>query len=119
MSTPIDAGYAHELDRRDELARFRDEFVIDDPDLIYLDGNSLGRMPKRSAARIHDVVEHGWGGGLIRGWGGGGVTGGGGGGRRGGGGDRELLDDSHFLQAGRGRGARAPWPREDRDRRSQ
>ncbi|HKZ85931.1 MAG TPA: kynureninase [Anaerolineae bacterium] len=69
MSTPIDAGYAHELDRRDELARFRDEFVIDDPDLIYLDGNSLGRLPKRSAARIRDVVEREWGGRLIRGWG--------------------------------------------------
>ena len=69
MSTPIDAGYAHELDRRDELARFRDEFVIDDPDLIYLDGNSLGRLPKRTAARLREVVEQEWGRRLIQGWG--------------------------------------------------
>jgi len=69
MSTPIDAGYARELDRQDELAHFRDEFVVDDPDLIYLDGNSLGRLPKRSAARVRDVVEREWGRRLIRGWG--------------------------------------------------
>lgn len=64
--TPI---LPHPLDRQDDLARFRDEFVIDDPDLIYLDGNSLGRLPKRSAARLREVVEEEWGGRLIRGWG--------------------------------------------------
>ncbi|HET7089461.1 MAG TPA: kynureninase [Anaerolineae bacterium] len=69
MPIRADAPYAHELDRQDELARFHDEFVIGDPDLIYLDGNSLGRMPRRSAARIHDVVEREWGRRLIRGWG--------------------------------------------------
>ncbi len=61
--------HALELDRQDELAGFRDEFVIDDPSLIYLDGNSLGRLPKRSAARLHEVIEHDWGKRLIRGWG--------------------------------------------------
>lgn len=64
-----DAEYARALDRRDELASFRDEFVVDDPDLIYLDGNSLGRLPKRTAARMREVVEREWGGRLIRGWG--------------------------------------------------
>jgi kynureninase len=63
-----DAEYARELDRQDELAHFRAEFVIDDPDLIYLDGNSLGRLPKRSAAQVRQVTELEWGGRLIRGW---------------------------------------------------
>jgi len=55
--TRTDIDYARELDRQDELAHFRDEFVIDDPDLIYLDGNSLGRLPKRTAARMREVIE--------------------------------------------------------------
>ena len=68
MTFRTDADYARELDREDELARFRDEFVTDDPDLIYLDGNSLGRLPKRSIARVREVVEKEWGQRLIRGW---------------------------------------------------
>jgi len=66
MRTDLD--YALELDRQDVLAPFRDEFVNDDPGLIYLDGNSLGRLPKRSAQRLREVVEHEWGSRLIRGW---------------------------------------------------
>lgn len=66
---PYSLEYAHELDRQDSLASFRDEFVIDDPNLIYLDGNSLGRLPKRTASRMRDVVEYEWGQRLIRGWG--------------------------------------------------
>ncbi len=65
----LDAEYARELDRRDPLAHFRNEFVVDDPDLIYLDGNSLGRLPKRTQARMRDVVDNEWGKRLIRGWG--------------------------------------------------
>lgn len=64
----LDLDYPLELDRRDPLARFRDEFVIDDPDLIYLDGNSLGRLPKRAIARMREVVETEWGSRLVRGW---------------------------------------------------
>ncbi len=64
-----DPNYAHDLDHHDPLAHFRDEFVIDDPNLIYLDGNSLGRMPKRAAERLRLVIDHEWGRRLIRGWG--------------------------------------------------
>ncbi len=64
-----DAAFAVELDRADPLARFREDFAIRDPDLIYLDGNSLGRMPLKAAARVHEVVEREWGDRLIRGWG--------------------------------------------------
>src|SRR5689334_392383 len=69
MTFRTDAAYARELDRQDDLAGFRAEFVIDDPDLIYLDGNSLGRLPRRSAARAREAVEQEWGRRLIRGWG--------------------------------------------------
>jgi kynureninase len=68
MTIRTDLDYALELDRADELAHFRSEFVIDDPELIYLDGNSLGRLPKRSVARMQDALEHEWGSRLIRGW---------------------------------------------------
>jgi kynureninase len=67
MRTDLD--YAMQLDDHDELAPFRDEFAIADPDLIYLDGNSLGRMPKCTAAHLRRVAERGWGERLIRGWG--------------------------------------------------
>lgn len=60
---------AAELDARDELAPFRDEFVIDDPNLIYLDGNSLGRLPLRAASLLMQAAKVQWGSRLVRGWG--------------------------------------------------
>jgi kynureninase len=69
MAFRTDAAYAHDLDAQDELAPVRDEFVIGEPDLIYLDGNSLGRLPRRAAERMREAVDHQWGGRLIRGWG--------------------------------------------------
>lgn len=56
------------LDAADDLADFRDEFVIDDPSLVYLDGNSLGRLPKRTAGAVRRTVEEEWGRGLVRSW---------------------------------------------------
>jgi len=56
------------LDARDPLARFRDRFSHPDPELIYLDGNSLGMLPLRSRERLREVVDTEWGAGLIRSW---------------------------------------------------
>ncbi len=62
------AAYAVAMDQQDELAHFRTRFVIDDPDLIYLDGNSLGRLPLASADRLTQMVQNEWGNRLIRSW---------------------------------------------------
>lgn len=63
-----DAAYARRLDAADPLADFRDRFVDDDPELIYLDGNSLGRLPVATAAHLQTVITEQWGRRLIRGW---------------------------------------------------
>jgi kynureninase len=55
------------LDRADPLRRFRDRFHLPSG-LIYLDGNSLGAMPKSVPARIARLLEREWGDDLIRGW---------------------------------------------------
>jgi kynureninase len=68
MLVRTDATYAEELDAGDPLAQFRDRFVIADPDLLYLDGNSLGRLPKSTQALADDFINRQWGERLIRGW---------------------------------------------------
>jgi kynureninase len=67
-SYPASRARAEELDAADPLAAFRDRFVVTDPDLIYLDGNSLGQLPAATAARIGAAIEDEWGRGLIRSW---------------------------------------------------
>ncbi len=59
---------AKRLDAEDPLAPFRERFVIRDPELIYLDGNSLGRLPKAAVGRARALIETEWGERLIRGW---------------------------------------------------
>ncbi|WP_460304461.1 kynureninase [Actinocorallia aurea] len=58
---------ARALDAADPLADFRDDFVIDDPGTVYLDGNSLGRMPKTTRAALHSALDT-WQSDLIDGW---------------------------------------------------
>ncbi len=62
------ADTAGRQDSADPLAAFRDRFVIADEDLIYLDGNSLGRLPKAAVDDIGRAVRTEWGSGLIGGW---------------------------------------------------
>jgi len=54
-------------DAADSLRHLRNQFAIPDG-VIYLDGNSLGVMPKTAAARAAEVVTQEWGQGLIRSW---------------------------------------------------
>ena len=67
-TVPVDRSYAEELDAADPLAVFRDRFVRDEESLIYLDGNSLGPLPRATEARIAEVVGQEWGAGLVRSW---------------------------------------------------
>jgi kynureninase len=55
------------LDRDDPLAPFRERFSLPDG-VIYLDGNSLGPLPRDTPARIAEVVQQQWGQSLIRAW---------------------------------------------------
>lgn len=64
----LDLSYAQQLDSQDELAHFRERFVVTDPDLIYLDGNSLGRLPKATANQLDTLIQQQWGDRLIRSW---------------------------------------------------
>src|SRR5579859_2290012 len=59
---------AEELDAKDPLGGYRDRFVVADPDTIYLDGNSLGRLPVATRQRLRVAVDEEWGRDLIRGW---------------------------------------------------
>jgi kynureninase len=60
-------GDAMRLDAADPLAGFRDRFVITDEHRLYLDGNSLGRLPKGTRERLHRVIDQ-WGDELVGGW---------------------------------------------------
>ena len=55
------------LDKADPLAPLRDLFTLP-AGVIYLDGNSLGVLPRATAARVQQVVTEEWGQGLIRSW---------------------------------------------------
>ncbi|MGH3101872.1 MAG: kynureninase, partial [Thermoleophilia bacterium] len=58
---------AERLDAEDPLAGFRECFVIDDAETIYLDGNSLGRLPHATRERVATLVDQ-WGTELVSGW---------------------------------------------------
>lgn len=64
------SGYyeAKERDETDPLAGYRHRFVHTDPGLIYLDGNSLGRLPVGAVQVLEETVNRQWGDRLIRSW---------------------------------------------------
>jgi kynureninase len=63
-----DREYALELDKKDPLAHFKSQFVIGDPEMCYLDGNSLGRLPKATITAINDFMTKEWGPEVVTGW---------------------------------------------------
>ena len=68
MTISTDVADAAELDARDPLAHFRARFVITEPDLVYMDGNSLGRLPKEAVSYAEEIISQQWGTRLIRSW---------------------------------------------------
>ena len=63
-----DREYALELDKNDPLAAYRSKFVITDPNLCYLDGNSLGRLPHATVKAVSDFLSQEWGNEVVTGW---------------------------------------------------
>ncbi|MEU8372411.1 kynureninase [Micromonospora sp. NPDC048894] len=66
MTAPTSRHDAQERDAADPLAGLRDRFVVDD--LLYLDGNSLGRLPAATGDHLAGLVRDGWGTELVRSW---------------------------------------------------
>jgi len=64
----VQRSYAETLDANDPLRSFKSEFVIKDEDLCYLDGNSLGRLPKKTIEQVNHFLENEWGTELVDGW---------------------------------------------------
>jgi kynureninase len=64
---PRDLAAVRNLDASDPLGAFRDRFELP-PNVVYLDGNSLGALPRATRQRIAHVVADEWGTGLIRSW---------------------------------------------------
>jgi kynureninase len=64
-----DRQFALDLDARDPLARFRSQFVISDPNICYLDGNSLGRLPLTTVDAVNAFMKDEWGPEIVTGWG--------------------------------------------------
>ena len=63
-----DRAYALELEKNDPLANYRSKFVITDPNLCYLDGNSLGRLPHATVKAVGDYLSQEWGNEVVTGW---------------------------------------------------
>ena len=62
-----DRKTAETLDATDPLAQYKSQFIIKDPEVCYLDGNSLGRLPKATKDAINDFLDE-WGAELVDGW---------------------------------------------------
>ncbi len=68
QSSATQRSFAEKLDLADPLAHYKDQFVITDPSLCYLDGNSLGRLPKKTVEVINHFLLNEWGPELVDGW---------------------------------------------------
>jgi kynureninase len=64
----LDRAHAEELDAADPLGGYRARFALDDPSLVYLNGNSLGALPLATMARMDSMIRAEWGAALARSW---------------------------------------------------
>jgi kynureninase len=72
LGSPMPAGgltreALADMDAQDPLASLRERYRLP-PGIVYLDGNSLGAMPKATPARVAELLEQEWGNHLIGGW---------------------------------------------------
>jgi kynureninase len=67
MAGVTDRAQAEALDAADPLGEFRARFELGDEREVYLDGNSLGRLPVATRARVHAVLDQ-WSAELVSGW---------------------------------------------------
>jgi kynureninase len=67
-SDPTDRGRAQALDEADPLAPLVAESIVAEPDLLYLDGNSLGRLTHPARRRLLQLIDDEWATGLVRSW---------------------------------------------------
>ena len=65
---PTDRATAERLEADDRLAHYKSQFIITDPTMCYLDGNSLGRLPRATVGAINDYMIREWGNELVDGW---------------------------------------------------
>ena len=68
MNFDTSKSFAKRLDTDDPLKQFRNRFFIEDENVIYLDGNSLGRLPLKTKNLISEITETHWGKELIESW---------------------------------------------------
>ena len=61
-------SFAEQADYDDCLSAYRDKFMHAEKDLIYMDGNSLGRLPLQTRDKVSQLVDEQWGKALIRSW---------------------------------------------------
>jgi kynureninase len=64
----LDRAHAEKLDAADPLASYRERFLLTDPALIYLNGNSLGALPRATLERMETIYRQEWGTALARSW---------------------------------------------------
>jgi kynureninase len=64
----LDRAHAEEMDTADPLGGYRERFMLDDPSLVYLNGNSLGALPLATLRRMETMVREEWGTALARSW---------------------------------------------------
>jgi len=64
----IDQNYIDSLDKNDTLSSFKNDFVHAKDNICYLDGNSLGRPPKKTIRVVNSFLEDEWGSELVEGW---------------------------------------------------
>ena len=63
-----DREYALSLDEKDPLRGFKSLFMITDPEMCYLDGNSLGRLPLATVSAVNEFMTGEWAAEVVTGW---------------------------------------------------